>query len=412
MRDKNLNAELISFTTGNLGVLTDKAYQARLIATDLVLAHESARTWLPTSELEKCRRAISSWNYEVAAQLAQNGLSTSTHAEEVGEWNVENARVAFHLGNFQDTIRFATSAIEISPHPPTRISAYILRGNSSLEVGSLEQCRMDIRTCEGILRLYPAHPGVNYLETLRVRLSMRDSSPLVAESLLRQFESRLHFGEQLDLDALHVYLRVKNDLFRISGKMDLATSLACVDVAAAIGDELYRGLDLIDLWVALNRPTDSALYFELLHLCEKHPRVRLLLEEVEGFSDSVPRTTTGQAMKIASAPTVTAKQSQCPGNSKKVLCLSGAWVADLKTRTFSSFLGFPTAIEIAAAFRFGSTVQKEDLFARIHPGIEFNKLDHDAIVRNGLSRFRKITGISLSTQNGQVVIEDGVLLIP
>ncbi|MBX9766652.1 MAG: hypothetical protein K2X47_05215, partial [Bdellovibrionales bacterium] len=292
-----LESETKAFAGEDLSQIKDKAYQARLIAQDLYLASEAARIWEPQSTLENARRLLAEWKYDEVSALISEHLKTETSAQALGEWYLESARLQFYLGNFQCCMEHATLCLGFSPHAPTRISAAIVRAGSAFELGLIPLTVSELRNLQGLMKLYPGHPGDTYIQVLRIRIVARTQGLDAAHLELKNFERRLATETVLDMDALHVYLRARNDLCRLEGKLDLGTAAACVKVAEAIGDDLFRGFDLVDLWIALGSPLESSLLSEIQYLGTRHPRLRKLMDQI--VSENTPENliTTAAGMR-------------------------------------------------------------------------------------------------------------------
>ncbi len=389
-----------------------KAYAARILKNDYRLA--SALELIEEFPvIEKIKNKLSMGQLADAQKMLSEIKDKMSEEDDIGEVKLEACRLAFFSGDFEASIKEGSECIQLSLSGPTKMAAYQVRANAFFELGKFEQCKSDLDSVSLLAKLYPFSPVIFYSDTAKVRLWARTRSPEYAfEKLKALFNQRQRAG-QVNLDVLLTYLRVKIDILRLQKEDFYPEAAACFLIANSMGDQLYAGLSLLDIWTSVNAKQKKTLAPHLEAARRDFSRVDRFARETEDGSDSKCVLSQGINDFMKTSMKFPDRKDVYPILDAQFDCIfieeHSLWVQLRKQKLY--FMSVRPQINSAVNILRKGPISKENFFKKLWGQNEFHSLNHDNLIRTLLSRIRTETKLNIVSRAGKIHLNDEVIII-
>jgi tetratricopeptide (TPR) repeat protein len=389
-----------------------KAYAARILQNDYKMA--SALELIEEFPLiEKIKNKLSVGELTEAAKMLSEIKTKLSEEDDLGEVKLESCRLAFFEGNFEESIKEGSECIRLSLSGPTKIAAYQVRANAFFEIGKFDQCLSDLENVSLLAKLYPFSPVIFYADTAKIRLWARTRSPEYAMQKLKNlFIQRQRIG-QINLDTLLTYLRVKIDILRLQKEDFYSEAAACFLIANSMGDKLYTGLALLDIWTSVNASQRKILTPNLEIARREFSRIERFAREAENTSKSKCVLSQGinefvnAKIKLPNRVNI---HSVIDGQFDCIFIREQSLWVNLKKQKLY-FMPIRPQITSAIDILKKGPITKEKFFKKLWSQNEFHSLNHDNLIRTLLTRVRTETKLNIVSRFGEIHLIDEVIVI-
>jgi len=331
----------------------------------------------------------------------------------------ERTRLAFFESKWTEVIKTCSEALVNGAAPVTQLALFQLRANAHFELSDFLSASEDIREAEQLGELFPHAVSLLYVRTLKIRVLGRDRGPEVAgQSLEQLILDRISEG-RMDLDLLLTCLRVEIDLKRLSGKPFAAESVACFQIADAIGDRLYSALAELDFYSGFVK-SGSELNEVLSNSAKQFQRVKRMADEVQGLhSPSVSAKTISASLGLSSNESKILeklkRQLQEDQFKRSVLLWkrnssAPELIIDLVAGSVFNFSDNNQVFQSLKAVS-AEPLSKAQFFAALWGKQKFAPRLHDTLISGLLHRIKKETGIVVRVRDREVSCEHELLVI-
>lgn len=408
---KQLLSELVQF--GVPTVPSSEAKSEMTIASlrqigEVKLAQARALTE-STTDLETARTLLSAGRIEEAELLLGRLLSITLDGDALAEVYLEVARLRSYEGDAMGAVLACEKALSLGVSGVTRLTLLQICAHNHFEIGNFCSFADNMQDLEALYLLYPTHPARRYSETLKIRWIARTRGTSYARKELDAFleASLQRFGFNLDL--LHVYLRVRNDLNRLDETLSVGLSTVCVSVAEVIGDPLYATLDRVDLGVCLGMSSLEEFQDFLGLEGSRFRKVANLLQEITAQESPVSQT--GIAIKkLLGRPRARLLPPTRRPRLQNLVLLDLGLIFRLDKMELSRISPRSQALAVLGSLRNGP-IEKEEFFKQIWGLPHFHPDRHGPLIRNLISRTRKQTGMQILSSSGVLVLCEHSVII-
>jgi hypothetical protein len=365
------------------------------------------------------RSLLQRGNFDRARSFLEELGKTEHEPVAIAQILFERTRLAFFESHWSSVIQICGEALSHGAPPATQLALFQLRANAHFELSDFLRASEDVREVEQLGELFPHAVSLLYAKTLKMRILARDRGPEIAgQSLERLILDRISEG-RMDLDLLLTCLRVEIDLKRLSRKSFAAESVACFQIADAIGDRLYSALAELDFYsgyVKSGRELDEILP----NSAKQFQRVKRMADEVQGIhspSVSAKTITTSLGLSIDNSKSLEKLKKQLQEDQFKRSIL--LWKRNSSAPELVINLGAGSVFNFSDSnqvFESLKAVSAEPLsktlfFAALWGRQKFAPRLHDTLISGLLHRIKKETQIVVRVRGGEVSCEHELLVI-
>lgn len=322
---------------------------------------------------------------------------------------LEEARLAAFNGDWASCGRLCKKAYAANPPAITRLALFQVGALAHFEQGDFAAASLNLSLIESMKTDFPKCISVFYAELLRLRILAREGSARAADVRARIGAIwKRWLADGGDLDQLQALLRVEVDLRRIWKLPQLGFALGSYLAAAAMGEELYAALALVECYVsapAAQRERLRALAFGALPSFE---RVRRVFAELAGDE---PASTSVQAMResLAESSAETLAFDERRLQAASLALPEYGIVVNLAPFRAQSTAGYAQFARIFEALA-GGKLLKEEFFQRVWGKQKYVSHLHDGLIYTALYRLKRVCGVQAVIREGEVCLE-GVQVI-
>jgi len=340
----------------------------------------------------------------------------------------EEARLAFFNGDYHLGLELTEHALFLKPNHISRLALTQMKVLGHFELGDFN---MAIRTIEESLvltRLFIYSSSTHYLKSLETKIIARNQSPQIARDFLLRYFEELIRSKCLTLEIVSVIVRTQIDIFMLEGKEYLSWAKANYWIAKTMGEELYVGHAVLDLYC---NDQNNALWIYskvLPYFLQRFSRLKQLLFNIENDSNEFVSTTAQTLRDFFLKHQNKMLQDQHKFRSEFDLNnqISNDYFSlrpqALFFKAFNLFVTLttentlfkvfdtqdrvPTALMSLAS----TSLTKEEFFQANWGTQKYVPHLHDGLIRNLIFRIRKRTGLNIQINNGTITLV-GLLVI-
>lgn len=229
-------------------------------------------------------------------EALQSKLKNSLDKAEAG---MDLARVYALQGRWADCASLCSEYIELNPVGITLLSLLNLRALAKFELMDFQGCERDLRNLEPLLSLFPHSVAALYSKTLQIKIFAIMGQFERAEVMLRILWVTLASRKNASREDILALLRSEISINGFQGKSITELALACYLLSRAIGNDLYVGLSLLDLYFSIEDKFRKDLLWSnyLMSQLDRHERVKLLYTKV-AIADQIDCPTSLQLKSV------------------------------------------------------------------------------------------------------------------
>ena len=351
----------------------------------------------PIDPLLKIRAYLMRGNLKGAESELSRAQISLADFEAQSEFLLERARLAIAKGEWSTAVEKTTEALSLRPTAVSTLTLLQIRALALFENNEWLASLKDLEAAESLRSIFPKSNAGFYAHALESKVRARAQGLKAGRKILDQ----LWLYEKLNADLLLTLLRAELDLNRLQGLASPEIAIATNSISKFLGDQLYEGLALVDLFYSLPLTERAAFAVEIAHLCHTFSRIQNLCEEINTEPESI------------SATALTMRNGAVRSMPYASMTPDFVW---LKNRTlFSAKSGdlLPIEegrIEEALIFLVKNKVStKAAFFFAIWGRQKYSADLHDNLIWNLLSRLRNKLKIEVAAKGGLIVIGSYVL---
>jgi tetratricopeptide (TPR) repeat protein len=330
-------------------------------------------------------------------------LKTSDH--DLVEVDLENARVANAHAKWDEAIKLATLALGKQPSPVSTHTFLQIRALAYFEQGRFSETLVDLQDTELLCEAFPKSCSGFYAKILKAKTLARTRS---LEAGRAELNLLWQTGE-INSDLLLTLIRAEIDIRRLEQGPTLDLSICSHYVAYVLGDLLYQGLALVDVFYSLDHEGQRYLKNAMEKAKKKFVRIHILCDEIESNS---PKSVTAQTIQNFKG------FLSVPPFSEESLCEAPKAILFSKARRLFNFdlnrccIPDSEKMELALSLLAKKTsIGKSDFFKTLWGNQKYLSRLHDSLIGHLLSRMRKDLSLDLAIEGSNVILKSKIEIL-
>ena len=360
---------------------------------------------LSLNALENIRKLIALSHFQEAFERATELEKNCENELLLSELAFEKARICAFNGLWNEVVFFCSECQRQNPASITELGAIQARSIAYFEIGEFKKALQDIEKIESMESSFPQAVSVRLAKSHKVKVSMRLGLATAAHELLTKLWKEECVQKPINLYYLLILARVEIDLARVEKRNFNSWIHFCLQVSKHIGDDLYHGLALIDLWSVSHQNAKIEIEKALEPFLARFERMRLLWNEIHQSEDDIALSTMAKTICLQK---VYQSQSSLGGtDNKEILVLQNIEVVvDLRTNSIfeEKTIDLSKQYFKAIAFLAQGECTRDSFFKHVWQ-LNYVPDLHDAVVRTFIYRLRKKFNMAIDCSANKISLK-------
>lgn len=325
---------------------------------------------------------------------------------------LEQARLAAFNGEWHKCFELCCDGLRLSPPLITLVSLLQVRAVAYFELGEFLLSLRDIENVETYSTMVPNAVGVSFSRILKTKVLARVEGVQKARRHIQRLWDSIDTTAVLNLDNLVALMRAEVDLNRISNEPSAMQAVACASVAHKLGDRLYLGLAILDLYFSVPLDSREEIMPILAPYVEEYPRIQNILKEIKSENDNDFLSTTAKSFTAKDNNKIAIDFSRINNLIEKTsLIVLPRYSCFINLGASSIKKGQHLASSLQTVKALSQRDIGKDKLLNIIYGVKNYSADlHDATIRTLIHRTRKKIGVEITSKNGRLSLEAGTIV--